>query len=323
MNVSIENKSPLGRRITVTLDNHSLEDTVSSQLLELSKTASLKGFRPGKVPSSLIQKKWGTSVRTKALEALAKEHAPSIIEKEKFQVAGPLFLEEIKELPDKTIEYSFNFEIYPSVEIIDLSQIELEKWSIDISDEDINAEIERLKKNNISEDREKAALRLQWIASDAVHSDIQEKILEVLLAQYKDKVELPMILLQKEYRAFLQELKASQDKEAFQKSYSESEMKEIDEIVKKRALLGLLVKEYATQKKLEVTPELIDQEIKQMVQALPQAHLEEAIKSAYYSNKDLLANLQNKILLRQVTDSILNEVKIVEVKRNFQDLKIF
>lgn len=321
MNVSIENKGPLGRRITVTLDNHSLEEVVSSQLFELSKTASLKGFRPGKVPSSLIQKKWAASVRTKALEELVKEHAPSVIEQKEFQVAGPLFLEQIKELPDKTIEYSFNFEIYPKIELMDLSQIELEKWSIDITDADIDAEVERLKKNNISDtseedasNKEKASLRLQWIVSDAIDSDIKEKVLAMLLEQYN--VELPMILLQKEYQAFIQEERAAQDKH-------DLEPKEIEALIKKRASLGLLVTQYVVQRNLKVTPELIDQEIKERVQALPQAHLAESIKSAFYASKELLASLENKILLDLVIDSVLNEVKIVEVKRTLQDLEIF
>lgn len=313
MNISIENKSPLGRRVTVSIDNHQLEENISSKLLELSNTASLKGFRPGKVPREMIERKFGPSVRAKALEDLISQHAFSVIEKENFKVAGQPSIEGVKELPNKAIEYILNFEIYPTIDLLDLSSVELEKWAVEISDEDVETAIAKFKENNVPDEalvKENVLEQMKQLLADAIHSDVQEKVLGILVDKYK--VDLPLSLLEREKHIVLQENAQRKGSEP----YSEEDLKDV---VEKRVLLGLLVSEYIAKKELKVTQEAITQQLQKITRFYPKEHVQAIIK-AYFSDKGMLASLERMVLLDQVVDSVLKEVKIVEVKRNFHDV---
>lgn len=308
MNLSIENTSPLGRRLTVSLENAQLKKNISDKIRELCNTVALKGFRAGKVPAEMIKKKFGPSVHAKALEDVVSKHAFSIIDQEKFQIAGQPLIEKVNELPE-TIEYTMSFEIYPTIELADLSGLELEQLQVEITEQDIETMIEKLQaKNAPAEALEKEGLvkQMERAVTDAIRFDTQEKVLALLLE--KNNVELPSALIQKELLAMQQE-----------RSDVEQSEEEKQEIARKRVLLGLLVTEYVSKKELKATPELIQKEIQKIANLYPQVS-PEAIVQAYLSDKRLLAGVERMVLLGEVIDTIIKDLKVVEKKQNFHDV---
>ena len=67
MQVSLENTTPLERRMTVSLPAERLDGVVGTRLQEIARTARLKGFRPGKIPAKVIEQRFGPRVREEVL----------------------------------------------------------------------------------------------------------------------------------------------------------------------------------------------------------------------------------------------------------------
>ena len=70
MQVSVENVGNLGRKLTVRIPAARLEDTVRNRVQEMGRSARLKGFRPGKVPTKVIEQRFGAQIRGEALSEL-------------------------------------------------------------------------------------------------------------------------------------------------------------------------------------------------------------------------------------------------------------
>lgn len=418
MNISIENISPLGRRLTVCVDESNLEHVVENKLIDFSKTATLKGFRQGKVPRKVVEKKFGNSIKAQALQDFIIDHLNTVIKKENFKIAGQPSIEKVTHLPDNVLEYIARFEIYPIIKLADLSTVELEKISVDTTDQDVEHMIQRLKnrfgnwesvdrktelgdkltidltfqvlekseinnniqiilgdknilpglsdsllnkqlnetvhtvltfpeiwhdkayagqsvnvsatihkieaKQNLSqealieklgiENQDEAKLKemilekMQIEAADTLRTELQEKVLEVLLE--KNILELPHILIQNELQALEHEIT---------NRHQEIETGNLEDLAQKRVSLGLLVTEYVIQKQLKATPELVNEKIKKMIALHPEMTPQEVVK-AYYTNKNLLNGIERMVLLDQVVDSMLGEMKIKEIKRSFQDV---
>ena len=69
MQVSIETVGKLGRKLTVRLPAQELEDKVRSRIQETGRSARLKGFRPGKVPTKVIEQRFGRHASIDAPDA--------------------------------------------------------------------------------------------------------------------------------------------------------------------------------------------------------------------------------------------------------------
>ena len=87
MQVSIENVGSLGRKLTVRLPAQRLEDTVRTRLVEMGRNARIKGFRPGKVPTKVIEQRFGGQVRNEALSDMIGSSFQEAIVQEKLRPA--------------------------------------------------------------------------------------------------------------------------------------------------------------------------------------------------------------------------------------------
>ncbi len=95
MNISFENVDKVSALLTVNIEKADYEDKVKKALKDFSHKASLPGFRPGKVPASLIQKRFGTEVKAEEINKLLGEEVNKYIRENKINMlAEPLPNEE-------------------------------------------------------------------------------------------------------------------------------------------------------------------------------------------------------------------------------------
>ena len=87
MQVSIENVGKLGRKLTVRLPAQSLEDKVRTRIQEMGRSARLKGFRPGKVPTKVIEQRFGRQIRNEALSEMIGSSFQEAVSQEKLRPA--------------------------------------------------------------------------------------------------------------------------------------------------------------------------------------------------------------------------------------------
>ncbi|GLR10161.1 trigger factor [Mixta theicola] len=146
MQVSVETTQGLGRRVTITVAADSIENAVKKELVDVAKKVRIDGFRKGKVPMSVVAQRYGASVRQDVLGDLMQRNFVDAIIKEKINPAGaPNYVPgEYKQGEDFT--YSVEFEVYPEVELQGLDAIEVEKPIVEVTDEDVDAMLDTLRK---------------------------------------------------------------------------------------------------------------------------------------------------------------------------------
>ena len=148
MQVSVETTQGLERRLTISVPADSIDSAVKSRLQQLAKTQRINGFRPGKVPVSVIKKRFGQAVRQEiAGEAMQQNFYQAVVQ-EKLNPAGMPSFELKKDVDGEDLEFVASFEIYPELEVKDIEKIKLEKPVVDIKDEDLENMMETLRKQH-------------------------------------------------------------------------------------------------------------------------------------------------------------------------------
>lgn len=138
MQVSVETTQGLERRLTISVPAESVDVEVKNRLRHIGKTQKINGFRPGKVPPSVLQKRYGQSVRQEVAGELMQRNFVDAIVAEKMNPAGrPNFVAKSNE-EGKSLEFEATFEVYPEVELKDLASINVEKPAVEVTDSDLD-----------------------------------------------------------------------------------------------------------------------------------------------------------------------------------------
>ena len=145
MQVSLENTANLERRLTVSLPADRLEGVVGNRLRELARTANIKGFRKGKVPTKVIEQRFGAQVRNDAYGELVRESLGEAIRQQDLKLAGNPDIKVEPQGDAGEIRYTATFEIVPDFGAIDPAKLEIERVSSSIEESDIDAMIETLR----------------------------------------------------------------------------------------------------------------------------------------------------------------------------------
>lgn len=147
MQATVETLSTLERRMTVMVPVRPLEEEVGQRLARMARTVKLAGFRPGKVPMSLVQKNYGPQVRDEVFSSAVETSFSDAVEQNKLRVAG---YPNIEHKPfaeaDEHFEYVATFEVFPEIVIADLSAVAIERPAVTVSDNDVEKTLEVLRK---------------------------------------------------------------------------------------------------------------------------------------------------------------------------------
>ena len=145
MQVSIENVGALGRKLTIRLPAQRLEDTVRTRVQEMGRSARLKGFRPGKVPTKLIEQRYGSQIRNEALSEMIGSSFQEAVSQEKLRPAVQPSIATTGRPDNGEIEYTATFEVLPEIGTLDVSALEIIKPTSSVTDADIDHMIETLR----------------------------------------------------------------------------------------------------------------------------------------------------------------------------------
>ena len=138
MQVSVETTQGLERKLTISVPAESVDVEVKNRLRHISKTQRINGFRPGKVPATVIQKRYGQSVRQEVAGELMQRNFVDAIVAQKMNPAGrPSFIAKSNE-DGKALEFEATFEIYPEVALTGLDSIDVERPDVEVTDADLD-----------------------------------------------------------------------------------------------------------------------------------------------------------------------------------------
>jgi trigger factor len=152
MQVSVENIGTLERKLTVKFPAERFETQVSARITEMSRTMRLKGFRPGKVPATVIKQRFGDQVRGEVLSDLIGSTLREAVEQEKLQPIANPAINTTGRPENGEIAYTATFEIMPELPEIDVSKLEITRPVAVVSDADIDKMLETLRQQRRSFD---------------------------------------------------------------------------------------------------------------------------------------------------------------------------
>lgn len=151
MNISLEKSEDLQGTITLLLSPEDYKKEVNEELKRQARKASLPGFRPGKVPVSVVRRMVGLSVLIEKVNGIIGEELPKYISEQELNLLGdPLPKDQKSEdyfdvLCNKELEFSFDVGFAPEFELnLDIPELP-SQYQIEIDDEYIEKELEKLK----------------------------------------------------------------------------------------------------------------------------------------------------------------------------------
>ena len=146
MAVNVETLEKLERKITLNLPLSAIQSEVEARLKRLARTVKMDGFRPGKVPMSVVQQRYGYSVQYEVLNDKVGEAFAQAASEAQLRVAGQPRITEKDGAPEGEVSFDAVFEVFPEVKIGDLSEAEVERTSAEVTDEAIDKTIDILRK---------------------------------------------------------------------------------------------------------------------------------------------------------------------------------
>jgi trigger factor len=152
MQVSVENIGTLERKLTVKFPAERFETQVTARIAEMGRTVRLKGFRPGKVPTTVIKQRFGAQVRGEVLSDLIGSTLREAVEQEKLQPIANPSINTTGQPEDGEIAYTATFEILPEFPAIDVSGLEITRPVAVVTDADIDKMLETLRQQRRSFD---------------------------------------------------------------------------------------------------------------------------------------------------------------------------
>jgi len=146
MAVTVETLEKLERRITLTIPANDISAEVESRLKKLARTVKADGFRPGKVPLQVVAQRYGMSVQYEVMNDKLGQAFNQAANEAQLRVAGMPKITQKDEAGDGELAFDATFEVYPEVKIGDLSAVEVERVSADVTEAAIDRTVDILRK---------------------------------------------------------------------------------------------------------------------------------------------------------------------------------
>ena len=146
MQVSLSATGGLERRLEVAVPATEVASEVEQRLKQISRTARLKGFRPGKAPYAVVRKQFGDQVHTEVVSDLMRSSFAKALSQEKLTPAANPRIEPLAVGPGADLKYAAVFEVMPEVKLASVDGIAVERPTSSVEDADIDAMIESMRR---------------------------------------------------------------------------------------------------------------------------------------------------------------------------------
>jgi len=157
MQVSVEETSELGRKLTITVPADKVEKEVNQRLNKLKGQVKIDGFRPGKVPMNVVRQRYGTQLNQEVMADEMQASYRDAVLQEKLRPASAPSIEPTNIEKGKDLTFIASFDVYPEFELCDFSKLEVEVSISEVEDKNVDETLERIRKQ-----------RTEWSSVDAV-----------------------------------------------------------------------------------------------------------------------------------------------------------
>lgn len=148
MQVSVESTSALERRMSITVPAERIETQVNKRLQQTAQKAKIPGFRPGKVPMSVIRQRFEADARQEAVSDVIQSSFYEAVSEQKLAPAGQPSVEPKVLEKGKDLEFVATFEVFPEIKVGGLEAIAIERQQAEVADSDVDNMLDILRKQN-------------------------------------------------------------------------------------------------------------------------------------------------------------------------------
>ena len=149
MQVSVEETSELGRKVTITIPTDKVEKEVNQRLNSLKGRVKIDGFRPGKVPMNVVRQRYGTQVNQEVMaDEMQASYRDAVIQ-EKLRPATAPNIEPQNVEKGQDLTFIATFDVYPEFTLCDFSKLEVTVPAAEVGDADVDLTLDRMRKQRM------------------------------------------------------------------------------------------------------------------------------------------------------------------------------
>ncbi len=148
--VTTDETSPILRTLTIEVDAKRVRKTFDRAYRSLAKTAQVKGFRPGKVPRSVLERLYGASLSEDLERQIVSETLPEAVEQSGVQPVSEPTIDAGRLEAEAPFQYKAVLEIKPPIELPTLMGLPATRPSVAFSDEELDEELNTLRERRAS-----------------------------------------------------------------------------------------------------------------------------------------------------------------------------
>jgi len=148
MKVEVKSKKGLRTILSVIVDKKTIQNKMDERLNELQKEVSLKGFRTGKVPASVIKSQFGKSIYGEVIDKILRETSTKAIEEKKIKIAGQPKIDLKTFGEGKDLNYELQIDLLPDIKLKSFDKYKATEYKIKIEDKIINLKLNELSAQN-------------------------------------------------------------------------------------------------------------------------------------------------------------------------------
>lgn len=188
--VTVEEIGPCKKKISIEIPAEAVKKVVDDQYNDLRKEAVLPGFRKGRAPRRLLEKRFGKETTEQVKLTLLAESSDAAMKDNEIAVLGEpnIKVEEIEMPTDGPLKYDFEVEVWPEFDLPELEGIAVTKTASEVKDEMVDAELDQLRRySGVWESRgEGEAVEME----DQIAADALIKVEDVDEAEKHDNTEI-------------------------------------------------------------------------------------------------------------------------------------
>ena len=147
MKVTVEDVSPIQKRLNVEIPAEKVDEEINQTVERLKKVVSVPGFRKGKVPKSIIEREYNKEIRGEVFQNLIENTIGEAIKKSEIVMLLEPQLDSSSEVKKgEPFKYSVLMDIEPEIEIPNFREFELVRPKIEVTDEEVEEQLEALRR---------------------------------------------------------------------------------------------------------------------------------------------------------------------------------
>lgn len=145
MSVTIENAAPCRKKLRVEVDAERVAGTRAEILREFRKAAAIPGFRPGKAPEPMVERRYAQEIEEELRKRLIPDSYRQALSEHKLRALGPPQIESVVYKPGQPLIYTATVDTAPEFQLPEYKAIPLKKTQIEVKDEDVTGALDSLR----------------------------------------------------------------------------------------------------------------------------------------------------------------------------------